>query len=494
MNIIPRQMRAIHFIGIGGIGMSGIAEVLHHSGFKVQGSDVGESYNTKRLQNLGIKIFIGHKSENVENVQAVVVSTAIKPDNPELKAAILRRIPVMHRADMLAEIMRNRLSVAISGTHGKTTTTSLMAWLLDAAGFDPTVVNGGIINEYNTNARLGQSNWAVVEADESDGSFTRLPATIAVVTNIDPEHMEHYGNFENLKAAFANFVKNVPFYGSGVLCIDHPVVKELYESTTDRHIITYGFDESADVRATNVRLESDGVVFDLHLRQEYLMRHRSLLTNAANKGVITLPSVIENVKLPMMGRHNIQNALSVVAVAQELGVSDVVLKHALSTFKGVKRRFTQVGNVAGVSVIDDYAHHPAEIAAVLASARQATKGKIYAVVQPHRYSRLKDLFAEFSQCFNGCAEVLVSPVYSAGEQPNGTTSEQLVGALLGGGVNAKHFTDVGIMGDELIAKVHAGDIILFMGAGNITQWAQDFVAQFEGNLVHKNKVVNGKDF
>lgn len=494
MNIVPRQMRAIHFIGIGGIGMSGIAEVLHHSGFKVQGSDVGESYNTKRLQNLGIKIYIGHAAENVENVQAIVVSTAIKADNPELKAAIANRIPVMHRADMLAEIMRNRLSVAISGTHGKTTTTSLMAWLLDAAGFDPTVVNGGIINEYNTNARLGKSNWAVVEADESDGSFTRLPATLAVVTNIDAEHMEHYGSFENLKAAFTNFIKNVPFYGSGVLCIDHPVVKELYQTITDRHVITYGFDESADVRATNVRLESDGVVFDLNLRQDYLNRQRSLLANAANKSVANLPSVIKDVKLPMMGRHNIQNALSVVAVAQELGVSDVVLKHALSTFKGVKRRFTQIGNVGGVRVIDDYAHHPAEISAVVASARQATQGKIYAVVQPHRYSRLKDLFNDFLQCFDGCLEVFISPVYSAGELPNGVTSEQLIDALNEYGVNAKHFDDVNIMGDELIAKAHSGDIILFMGAGSITQWAQDFVTQFEGNLVHKNKAVNGKDF
>ncbi len=484
-------MRAIHFIGIGGIGMSGIAEVLHHSGFKVQGSDVGESYNTKRLQNLGIKIYIGHKSGNVENVQAIVVSTAIKKDNPELKAAILNRIPLMHRADMLAEIMRNRLSVAISGTHGKTTTTSLMAWLLDAAAFDPTVVNGGIINEYNTNARLGKSNWAVVEADESDGSFTRLPATIAVVTNIDPEHMEHYGSFENLKQSFTNFIKNVPFYGSGVLCIDHPTVKELYQTITDRHIITYGFDESADICATNVRLESDGVIFDLKLRQDYLDRQRSLTANAANKTAATLPSVIKDVKLPMMGKHNIQNALSVVAVAQELGISDVVLKHALGTFKGVKRRFTQIANIGGVRVIDDYAHHPAEIASVIASARQATSGKIYAVVQPHRYSRLKDLFNDFVTCFNGCAEIFVSPVYSAGETSNGTNAEQLVHGLIANRMQAKHFEDVILMGDELIAKVTQDDIILFMGAGNITQWAQDFVVQFESKLFEKHKAVNG---
>lgn len=489
MKIIPRQMRAIHFIGIGGIGMSGIAEVLHHSGFKVQGSDVGESYNTKRLQNLGIKVFIGHSSENVENVQAIVVSTAITQDNPELKAAISKRIPIMHRADMLAEIMRNRLSVAISGTHGKTTTTSLMAWLLDAAGFDPTVVNGGIINEYNTNARLGKSNWAVVEADESDGSFTKLPATIAVVTNIDPEHMEHYGTFENLKQAFANFIKSVPFYGSGVLCIDHPTVKQLYQSITDRHIITYGFDESADVCATNVRLESDGVIFDLNLSQDYLNRHRSLTANAANKILATLPSVIKDVKLPMMGRHNIKNALAVAAVAQELGVSDVVLKHALGAFKGVKRRFTQIANIGGVRIIDDYAHHPAEITAVIASARQATSGKIYAVVQPHRYSRLKDLFTDFVSCFAGCAEIFVSPVYAAGEMPNGITSEQLVGGLVTQGMHAEYFSDTHLIGNELIAKVNHGDIILFMGAGNITQWAQDFAMQFESNFFQKNKAV-----
>lgn len=490
MNIIPRQSQALHFIGIGGIGMSGIAEVLHHSGFKVQGSDVSESYNTKRLENLGIKVFIGHSSSNISNVQAVVVSTAVKSDNPELIEAVANRIPVMHRADMLAEIMRHRLSVAIGGTHGKTTTTSLMAWLLDIAGMDPTVVNGGIINEYNTNAKLGSSDWAVVEADESDGSFTRLPSSIAVVTNIDPEHMEHYGSFDNLKKSFASFIRNVPFYGSAVMCIDHPVVKELAENITDRHIVTYGFDENADVMAKNIRLETDGVVFDVHICTNYLKQNRSLVSTFG-KNVVSLPNVIKDIKLPMMGRHNIQNALSVVAVSQELGISDKILRQALVTFKGVKRRFTQVGNVRGVKIIDDYAHHPQEIKAVIASAVQAvTNGKIYAVVQPHRYSRLKDLFVEFSQCFSGCEKVFVSNVYSAGESPNGVTSELLVEAVLSNGTNAVNFYENDLLFKEIATSAKPGDIVLFMGAGNITQWAHEFAAYFESSHGLLNGTLN----
>lgn len=489
MNILPAQTRPLHFIGIGGIGMSGIAEVLHHSGFQVQGTDIAESYNTKRLQSLGIPIFIGHDIKNLSNVQAVVVSTAVKPDNIELIEARRLRIPVMHRSEMLAEIMRSRLSLAVGGTHGKTTTTSLLAWLIDAAGMDPTVVNGGIINEYNTNARLGKSNWAVIEADESDGSFTRLPATIAVVTNIDPEHMEHYGNFESLYAAFRHFVRNVPFYGLGVLCADHPVVRELGLEINDRRIVTYGFDENADVSAQNVKFNSNGVVFDVILKPDYLEKQR-ILTSYIGGNVTTLPAVLKDVQLPMMGRHNVQNALGVIAIAQELGISDAVLRHAFKTFKGVNRRFTQVGNIHGVRIIDDYAHHPAEIRAVISSARQATKGKIYAVVQPHRFSRLKELFEDFTNCFEGCEQVLVSPVYAAGEEPNGITGEDLANCLAAKGVYVRYFEHPSSLVNLLTPFLESGDVVICMGAGSITAWAHELAKDLEKTFYPALKAVN----
>ena len=492
MNILPGQTRALHFIGIGGIGMSGIAEVLHQSGFQVQGSDIAESYNTKRLQSLGVKIFIGHDASNIADVQAVVVSTAVKDDNPELVGARHLRIPVIHRSEMLAEIMRSRLSLAVGGTHGKTTTTSLMAWLLDASGMDPTVVNGGIINEYNTNARLGKSNWAVVEADESDGSFTRLPATIAVVTNIDPEHMEHYGNFEALLNAFRHFVRNIPFYGLGVLCSDHPVVKSLAEEISDRRIVTYGFDENADVSAQNVRYQEDGVIFDIVLRSCYLKKQRTMASNVGGN-VTTLPAILKDVYLPMMGSHNVQNALAVVAVAQELGIADAVLRHAFKTFKGVKRRFTQAGNVHGIRIIDDYAHHPAEIRAAIASARQAVKGKIYAVVQPHRYSRLKDLFEDFVQCFDGCAQVFVSPVYSAGEVPNGVTGKDLAISIANEGLTVSYFENPSELPELLKPLLQPGDMIICMGAGSITTWAHELANALEEDfLPFSLKAANGE--
>lgn len=490
MNILPGQTRALHFIGIGGIGMSGIAEVLHQSGFQVQGSDIAESYNTKRLQSLGVTTFVGHDASHIKDVQAVVVSTAVKNDNPELIEARRLRIPVMHRSEMLAEIMRSRLSLAVGGTHGKTTTTSLMAWLLDAAGMDPTVVNGGIINEYNTNAKLGKSNWAVIEADESDGSFTRLPATIAVVTNIDPEHMEHYGTFESLVGAFRHFVRNIPFYGLGVLCADHPIVKALAEEISDRRIVTYGFDENADVSAQNVRFQEDGVVFDVVLRSCYLKKQRIMASNVGGN-VTTLPAVLKDVYLPMMGKHNVQNALAVVAVAQELGIADAVLRHAFKTFKGVKRRFTQVGNVHGVRIIDDYAHHPAEIRAAIASAKQAVKGRIYAVVQPHRYSRLKDLFEEFVYCFSDCDQVFVSPVYSAGEAPNGVTGKDLAEGIAKTGKSVTYFEESSQLPDLLKPLINAGDMVICMGAGSITAWSYELARALEEDFPKPLKVING---
>lgn len=491
MNILPGQTRPLHFIGIGGIGMSGIAEVLHQSGFQVQGADIAESYNTKRLQSIGIPVFIGHDIKNLINVQAVVVSTAVKPDNIELIEASRLRIPIMHRSEMLAEIMRSRLSLAVGGTHGKTTTTSLLAWLIDAAGMDPTVVNGGIINEYNTNARLGKSNWAVVEADESDGSFTRLPATIAVVTNIDPEHMEHYGDFESLYAAFRHFVRNVPFYGLGVLCTDHPIVQELAQEIRDRRIVTYGFNENADVSAQNVRFDAEGVTFDIFIKPDYLEKQR-VLSNYAGENITTFPTTLKDIHLPMMGRHNVQNALAVAAIAQELGISDTVLRHAFKTFKGVKRRFTQVGNIHGVRVIDDYAHHPAEIRAVISSAKQAVKGKIHAVVQPHRYSRLKDLFEDFTTCFEGCEQVLVSPVYAAGETPNGVTGEDLANGIAQKGVLARYFEYPSSLAGLLIPFLEQGDIVLCMGAGNITTWAHELMQDLEHNFHPGLKAANEK--
>lgn len=482
MNILPGQVRALHFIGIGGIGMSGIAEVLHKSGFQVQGTDVIESYNTKRLQALGIPIFIGHDVKNVAKVQAIVVSSAVAADNIELEEARRLRIPVMHRSEMLAEIMRNRLSLAVAGTHGKTTTTSLLAWLVDAAGMDPTVVNGGIINEYNTNARLGKSNWAVVEADESDGSFTRLPATISIVTNIDPEHMEHYGDFESLYAAFRHFVKNVPFYGAGVLCIDHPVVRKLAEEISDRRIVTYGFDVTADVYAQNIRFCGEGVTFDIYLKADYLERQREL-TSCTEGNIKTLPAVLKDVFLPMVGQHNVQNALAVVAIAQELGVSDAILRHAFKTFKGIRRRFTQVGNIHGIRIIDDYAHHPAEIKAVIAAAKQAIKGNVYAIVQPHRFSRLKDLFEEFVHCFEGCEQVLVAPVYAAGEVPNGITSKDLVNKIAENtNIFVRHFEYSSSLMSMLTPFLEPGDMVLCMGAGNITTWAYELAKDLENGF------------
>lgn len=491
MSILPGQARPLHFIGIGGIGMSGIAEVMHQSGFKVQGADIAESYNTKRLQSLGIPVFIGHDVKNLSKVQAVVVSTAVKPDNVELLEAQRLRIPVMHRSEMLAEIMRSRLSFAVGGTHGKTTTTSLLAWLIDAAGMDPTIINGGIINEYNTNARLGKSKWAVVEADESDGSFTRLPATVAVVTNIDPEHMEHYGDFESLYAAFRHFVRNVPFYGLGVLCIDHPVVKELSQEIADRRIVTYGFDTSADVFAQNVRFCSNGATFDIIIKPDYLEKQREL-ASYASENVTTFPAVLKDVYLPMVGQHNVQNALAVVAIAQELGISDAVMRQAFKTFKGIKRRFTQVGSVHGVRIIDDYAHHPAEISAVISAARQATKGKVYAVIQPHRFSRLKDLFKDFVHCFKGCEQVLVSPVYTAGETPNGITGEDLANRIAEENeMLVCYFECPSSLAGMLIPFLEAGDIILCMGAGNITTWAHELVQDLEKNFHPALKAVNG---
>ncbi|MCL7996893.1 UDP-N-acetylmuramate--L-alanine ligase [Brucella sp. 21LCYQ03] len=453
---MPLNIGLVHFIGIGGIGMSGIAEVLHNLGYKVQGSDQSDSANVQRLREKGIEVFVGHKAENLGDAEVIVVSTAIKKTNPELAAAREKLLPIVRRAEMLAELMRFRRAVAIGGTHGKTTTTSMVAALLDAGHLDPTVINGGIINAYGTNARMGDGDWMVVEADESDGTFLKLPADIAVVTNIDPEHLDHYGNFDNVRAAFAQFVENVPFYGFGVMCLDHPEVQALVSRIEDRRIVTYGQNPQADVRFVNHRMEGAVSVFDVLIR--------------SRKGETT---EIKDLRLPMPGLHNVSNATAAIAVAHELGISADDIRRGLGAFGGVKRRFTHTGSWNGVEIFDDYGHHPVEIRAVLKAAREATKGRVVGIVQPHRYTRLHSLFDEFAACFNDADTVIVAPVYTAGEDPiEGVNSEALVSRIKTAGHRDARFAS----GPETLAPLVAsiaepGDFVVFLGAGNITQWA-----------------------
>jgi UDP-N-acetylmuramate--alanine ligase len=456
MKVAGQDIGTIHFVGIGGIGMSGIAEVMHILGYKVQGSDIAESTVVQGLRAKGIAIAIGHSPDNLGDAQVVVTSTAIRKDNAEVAAAYARRIPVVKRAEMLAELMRLKLNVAVAGTHGKTTTTSMIAALLDAGGIDPTVINGGIINAYGSNARLGKSEWMVVEADESDGSFLRLDGTIAVVTNIDPEHLEHYGSFEAVKDAFVEFVENVPFYGAALLCVDHAEVQSLIPRLRDRRIVTYGFAAQADIRGENVVPGPGGSRFDVSLRD----RSGEVRT-------------ICGIELPMPGRHNVQNALGAIGVAAEMGISDEVIQRGFATFHGVKRRFTKVGEVDGVTIIDDYGHHPVEIAAVLSAAREGVAGRVIAVVQPHRYSRLHDLMAEFQGAFNDADLVLVAPVYAAGEAPiEGVSSEALVeGLRQRGHLGAHGAADAEDVCRQLAHLAAPGDMIICLGAGDITKWA-----------------------
>ncbi len=454
---LPRDIGAIHFVGIGGIGMSGIAEVLANLGYVVRGSDVADSANVKRLRDKGIAVAIGHEAKNVEGAHVVVVSSAIKRDNPELAAARAQRLPVVRRAEMLAELMRLKRCVAIGGTHGKTTTTSLVATLLEAGQFDPTVINGGIINAYGTNARLGLGDWMVVEADESDGTFLKLPADIAVVTNVDPEHLDHFKTFDAVQAAFQSFVENVPFYGFAVMCTDHPVVQQLVGRIEDRRVITYGENPQADVWLADL----DHV--DGRSRFSVVFRDRSGSEVHA----------ISPLTLPMPGRHNALNATAAIAVAHELGVSDELIRKALASFGGVRRRFTKTGEWNEVTVIDDYGHHPVEIAAVLKAARESTGGQVIAVMQPHRYTRLASLFDAFSACFNDADTVIIAPVYPAGEQPiPGVDRDALIAGIRARG----HRHVIALDGPSDLAGlvrglVHPGDYVVFLGAGSITQWA-----------------------
>ncbi|WP_242096146.1 UDP-N-acetylmuramate--L-alanine ligase [Sphingomonas sp. CROZ-RG-20F-R02-07] len=465
MRGVAIDIGTIHFVGIGGIGMSGIAEVMKNLGYAVQGSDVGEGYVVQGLRGKGIPVTIGHAAENLGDAAVVVVSTAIVRSNPEVEAALERRIPVVRRAEMLAELMRLKSTVAVAGTHGKTTTTSMVAAILDAGGVDPTVINGGIINSYGSNARLGASDWMVVEADESDGSFLRLDGTIAVVTNIDPEHLDHYGSFDAVKDAFVAFIENVPFYGAALLCLDHPEVQGILPRVRDRRVVTYGFSAQADVRGVNVTPIPGGSRFECLVR--------------ARDGAVRS---IEGIELPMPGRHNVQNALAAIGVALELGLDDATIQQGFAKFGGVKRRFTKVGEVplgeGTATIIDDYGHHPVEIRAVLAAAREGAqstggKGRVIAVVQPHRYSRLGNLMEDFQTAFNDADRVLVTPVYAAGEAPvAGVDSEVLVeGLKRRGHRSAALVADADALADELAAMLRADDMVVCLGAGDITRWA-----------------------
>ncbi|RYY26855.1 MAG: UDP-N-acetylmuramate--L-alanine ligase [Sphingomonadales bacterium] len=456
MKGVATDIGTIHFVGIGGIGMSGIAEVMHNLGYSVQGSDVAEGYVVQGLRDRGIKVTIGHKAENLGDAAVVVTSTAIVRTNPEVEAAYERRIPVVRRAEMLAELMRLKSTVAVAGTHGKTTTTSMVAALLDAGGVDPTVINGGIINQYGSNARLGASEWMVIEADESDGSFLRLDGTIAVVTNIDPEHLDHYGSFEKAKDAYVEFIENVPFYGAALLCLDHPEVQAIIPRVRDRRIVTYGFAASADVRGVNVTPHAGGNRFEAIIRQ----RDGSVRS-------------IENIELPMPGRHNVQNALAAIGVALELGIRDMTIQKGFAQFTGVKRRFTKVGETQGVTIIDDYGHHPVEIRAVLSAARESAEGRVIAVMQPHRFSRLGNLMEDFAQAFNDADMVYVTPVYAAGELPlEGVSSEALVEGVKRRGHRAvQHVDSADQLAASLAQVVVPGDMVVCLGAGDITKWA-----------------------
>jgi UDP-N-acetylmuramate--alanine ligase len=465
---LPGELGPIHFVGIGGIGMSGIAEVLMTLGYRVQGSDARASKITDRLVKLGATFFEGQRAENIGEAAVVVISSAIRKGNPELEEARRRKLPVVRRAEMLAELMRLRSNIAIAGTHGKTTTTTMVATLLDKGGFDPTVINGGVIHAYGSNARAGAGEWMVVEADESDGSFNKLPATIAIVTNIDPEHMEHWGTIENLRKGFYDFVTNIPFYGLAVCCTDHPEVQALVGRVTDRRIVTFGFNAQADVRAVNLRFEKGAAHFDVALQGE-------------GEG-----AVIEGCTLPMPGDHNVSNALAAIAVARHLGMKKDEIREALAKFGGVNRRFTKVAEIGGVTIIDDYGHHPVEIAAVLRAARQAVAGtpgaRVIAVHQPHRYTRLSNLFDDFCTCFNEADVVAIAEVYAAGEDPiPGATRDDLVAGLIAHGHrHARAVLDEADLARLFREQTRPGDIFVCLGAGTISAWANALPQRLAG--------------
>jgi len=472
---LPTEMGPVHFIGIGGIGMSGIAEVLLDHGYAIQGSDLKASAITARLEGLGARIFMGQEGGNLEDAEVVVVSSAIKAENPELSAARALGLPVVRRAEMLAELMRLKSNVAVAGTHGKTTTTTMVATLLDAGGLDPTVINGGIIHAYGSNARMGRGEWMVVEADESDGTFNRLPATVAVVTNIDPEHMDHWGDFDALRKGFADFVSNIPFYGLAVCCIDHPEVRALARRVTDRRVLTYGFDRRADVRATGLKYDSGTARFDVALQSE--------------------GQAIRDCMLPMPGDHNVSNALAAVAVARHLGIVKDEIRNALANFGGVRRRFTRVGEFNGAPIIDDYGHHPVEIASVLKAARQSCEGRVIAVHQPHRFTRLSSLFGDFCTCFGDADIVGIADVFAAGENPiPGATGEELIAGLIRNGHHdARKIADEVALAELVRTEAGPGDIVVCLGAGTIGTWANALpeMLKDQGNDIRHRRSASG---
>jgi UDP-N-acetylmuramate--alanine ligase len=489
MPAMPLTLGTLHFVGIGGIGMSGIAEILRAKGYEVQGSDIAESANIERLRAQGITVNIGHKAENLtdkngEAVAVMVVSTAIQKDNPELLAARKLKIPVIKRAEMLAELMRTKNAIAIAGTHGKTTTTSIVASILEEGQFDPTVINGGIVNTYGTNTRHGDGEWLVAEADESDGSFLHLPATAAVVTNIDPEHLDHYGDFEAIKAAFREFLCNIPFYGFAAVCGDHATVQSMLPDLQDRKIFTYGFNAQNDVRAHNLRFSPEGCTFDVSVNPR-------LYGEIAVKGDAPSPHLMREMFLPMPGEHNVLNALSAIIIGIQMGMNDVQIKDGLNKFGGVKRRFTKTGEVNGCTIIDDYGHHPVEIKAVLKAARKAVgdEARIFAVVQPHRYTRLQSLFEDFSTCMHDADDVLVLDVHEAGEQPiEGVNGASLAGSLTSHGHGAAQYvSNPDQLADLIAPQIKQGDMVICLGAGSITKYAYALPEQLETALKQNEK-------
>lgn len=473
MKAIHQGLGVFHFVGIGGIGMSGIAEILNNLGYTVQGSDIADSTNIQRLRTMGIDVSIGHAADHVGGAGVVVISSAVKADNPEVAAARARLIPVVRRAEMLAELMRLKTSIAVGGTHGKTTTTSMIAALFDAADQDPTVINGGIINVWGSNAKLGEGDWMVVEADESDGTFVKLPATVAVVTSIDPEHLDHYGSFDMVRDAFVAFVENIPFYGFAVLCADHPEVQALIPQVSDRRVITYGFSPQADIRAVDLVTRKQGTGFSV------------AVADRRDSGARRMDGLF----LPMHGKYNVQNALGMIAIGHELGMDDDTIRQALSGFGGVKRRFTRTGEVGGIGVIDDYGHHPVEIRAVLSAARDATAGRVLAVVQPHRYTRLSDLFEEFCVCFDDADEVLVADVYAAGEEPiSGADRDALVAGMIERGHRrVEALEEPADLAAKIVERAAPGDLVVCLGAGNITRWANALPDEMARLLGHPSE-------
>jgi UDP-N-acetylmuramate--alanine ligase len=459
---IPKTLGTIHIVGIGGIGMSAIAEVLLAQGYRVQGSDQKDSANCQRLRSKGIKVAVGHAAANLAGAAYVVISTAVKTGNPELDGARAQGLPVIRRAEMLAEIMRAFATISITGTHGKTTTTSLIAHLLSEGGLDPTVITGGIINAWGSNARLGQGPWMVVEADESDGTFVRIPSQIGVVTNIDPEHLDYFGTVETMHQAYAQFFKQLPFYGLAVACIDHPVAKQMIADLglreDGRRLLTYGSDAAADLRLTRVEISGTITTFDAELSGR--------VTGGAR--------LITGWQIPLAGQHNALNALAAIAVASETGLSDAAIRAAMADFSGVKRRFQPTGAWLGATIYDDYGHHPVEIAAVLKAARAGARGgRVIAVCEPHRYTRLRDLMGEFAACFSDADSVIVGPLYAAGEPPiDGVSHASLASAIRATGhADAVHVDAPEALVPELKARAKSGDTVLCFGAGHSTDWA-----------------------